>query len=165
MADVANLHKNFILYLTRHSPERFVEAVEFSTASRGLLRDEERKQAGLQPGKVRLISDLGIFELDPEEGRFRLISIHPGAALDELRAQTGGQFLMTQPVLRTTAPTEDELRLIREEVDPFAIRQLEFVPSRDRLALIQRILDQEAGLVRELEGSLPPHSEPAQSVV
>lgn len=164
MADVANLHKNFILYLTRHSPERFIEAVEFCTASRGLLTDDERKQAGLQPGKVRLISDLGMFELDPEEKRFRLISIHPGVALDHIRARTGGDFLVAEPPPRTEPPSENELRLIREEVDPFGIRQLEFVPSRDRLALIQRILDAEAALVRELQGSIPPLSEPAPAV-
>jgi glutaconate CoA-transferase subunit A len=164
MADVANLHRNFILYLTRHSPERFIEAVEFCTASRGLLTDEERKEAGLQPGKVRLISDLGMFELDLKDKRFRLVSIHPGVALDDIRAQTGGDFLVGEPLPRTQPPSEDELRLIREEVDPFGIRQLEFVPSRDRLAVIQRILDAEAALVRELQGSMPPRSEPAPAV-
>ena len=45
------------------------------------------------------------------------------------------------------------MRLIREEVDPFGIRQLEFVPGRDRLAMIQRILTAEAGLMRELQAS------------
>ncbi|HJT69525.1 MAG TPA: CoA-transferase [Terriglobales bacterium] len=155
MADVANLHKNFILYLTRHSPERFTEAVEFCTASRGLLTDEERRHAGLQPGKVRLISDLGIFELDHEERRFRLISIHPGVTLDHIRAQTGGDFLIAEPLPSTKPPSEEELRLIREEVDPFGIRQLEFVPGRDRLAMIQRILDAEADLIRELGAPEP----------
>jgi glutaconate CoA-transferase subunit A len=159
MADVANLHKNFILYLTRHSPERFIEAVEFCTASRGLLSDDERKQAGLQPGKVRLISDLGMFELDPAEKVFRLISIHPGVALDDIRARTGGEFVIADPLPHTEPASENELRLIREDVDPFGIRQLEFVPSRDRLALIQRILDAESNLVRELEASLPARSE------
>ena len=163
MADVANLHKNFILYLTRHSTERFIDAVEFCTASRGLLTDDERKQAGLQPGKVRLISDLGMFELDPREKRFRLVSIHPGVALDDIRAKTGGDFLVEEPLRRTDPPSEDELRLIREEVDPFGIRQLEFVPGRDRLALIQRILDAEAGLINELQRSpaLRPDAAPA----
>jgi glutaconate CoA-transferase, subunit A len=165
MADVANLHKNFILYLTRHSPERFIAAVEFCTASRGLLSDEERKQAGLQPGKVRLISDLGMFELDPEQERFRLVSIHPGVALDDIRAKTGGDFLLTEPQPRTQPPSEDELRLIREEVDPFGIRQLEFVPSRDRPALIQRILDAEAGLVNELQGSPDLRLNPRQPLL
>lgn len=161
MADVANLHKNFILYLTRHSPERFIDAVEFCTASRGLLTDDERKQAGLQPGKVRLITDLGMFELDVEEKRFRLVSIHPGVALDDIQANTGGDFPVAEPLPCTEPPSENELRLIREEVDPFGIRRLEFVPSRDRLALIQRILDMEAGLVRELQGAVPSQSEPA----
>jgi glutaconate CoA-transferase, subunit A len=163
MADVANLHKNFILYLTRHSPERFIEAVEFSTASRGLLTDEERKAAGLQPGKVRLISDLGMFELDPNEKIFRLISIHPGISLDDVRAQTGGKFLVAQPLPHTQPPSQEDLRLIRDEVDPFGIRQLEFVPGRERLALIQRILEAEAGLVRELQASRSP-SEAARSI-
>jgi glutaconate CoA-transferase, subunit A len=165
MADVSNLHQNFILYLTRHSPERFIEAVEFCTASRGLLTDEERTRAALQPGKVRLISDLGMFELDPEQKRFRLASIHPGVSLDKIKAQTGGDFLIAEPLPHTEAPSEDDLRLIREEVDPFGIRQLEFVPGRDRLAMIQRILNAEADAVRELQGSAPPRSELAKSIV
>jgi hypothetical protein len=49
-------------------------------------------------------------------------------------------------------------------VDPFGIRQLEFVPSRDRLALIQRILDAEAALVRELQDQVPSRSEPAPAI-
>jgi hypothetical protein len=57
------------------------------------------------------------------------------------------------------------LRLIREEVDPFGIRQLEFVPGRERLAMIQRILDAEAALVRDLQASQPPQAELAKSVV
>jgi glutaconate CoA-transferase subunit A len=163
MADVANLHKNFTLYLTRHSPERFIDAVEFCTASRGLLTDRERENAGLQPGKVRLISDLGIFELDSNERRFRLISIHPGITLENVKAQTAGDFLVTEPVPQTEPPGEEQLRLIREEVDPFGIRRLEFVPGRDRLGLIQSILDAEAGLVRELQASLA-HSQGAQAI-
>jgi len=57
------------------------------------------------------------------------------------------------------------LHLIREEVDPFGIRQLEFVPGRDRLAMIQRILAAEAGLVQELQGSLHADTERAKSTV
>jgi len=165
MADVSNLHQNFVLYLTRHSPERFVEAVEFCTASRGLLTDKERNEAGLQPGNVRLITDLGMFELDPEQKRFRLVSIHPGVSLDKVRAQTGGEFLIRDPLPQTEAPSQDDLRLIREEVDPFGIRQLEFVPGRDRLAMIQRILTAEAGLVQQLQGSLHADTERAKSTV
>ncbi len=147
MADVANLHKNFTLYLTRHSPERFVESVQFCTASRGLLNDDERIQAGLQPGKVRLISNLGIFELDHVERKFRLVSIHPGATLEGIRRQTGGEFLVAEPLPVTQLPSTEELRLIRREIDPFGIRRLEFVPSKSRLETIESILSAEKALI------------------
>ncbi|MFZ3216317.1 MAG: CoA-transferase [Candidatus Acidiferrales bacterium] len=150
MADVANLHKNFVLYLTRHSPERFVAAVSFCTAARGLLTDEERVRAGLQPGKVRLISNLGVFELDFASERFRLVSIHPGTTLEEVRRQTGGEFLVADPLPSTATPSPEELRLIRREIDPFGIRRLEFVPSKARLAMIESILDAEDKLLEEV---------------
>jgi glutaconate CoA-transferase, subunit A len=150
MADVANLHKNFVLYLTRHSPERFVESVSFCTASRGLLDDSQRVQSGLQPGKVRLISNLGIFEMDHVVRRFRLVSIHPGIKLEEVRRQTGGEFLVLDPLPLTAPPNAEELRFIRQEIDPFGIRRLEFVPSKDRLEMIESILDAEEAFLQEI---------------
>ncbi|MGH9402267.1 MAG: CoA-transferase [Terriglobia bacterium] len=156
MADVANLHQHFLLYLTRHSPERFVEAVSFCTASRGLLKDEERLAGGLQPGKVRLISDLGIFELDTAEGIFRLVSIHHTVTLETIRQQTEGRFLVAGPPAVTTAPTREQLRLIRNEIDPFGIRRLEFAPARERLDLIESILQAETAMVSEIANISAP---------
>lgn len=152
MADVANLHQNFVLYLTRHSRERFVESVQFCTASRALMTDAERIQAGLRPGRVKLISDLGIFEIDPAEGVFRLVSIHPNVTLEMVKDNTGGEFLVGDPLLATDPPTAEELHLIRTRIDPFRIRRLEFVPGRERLDLIESILKAEAGLVNDIAG-------------
>jgi glutaconate CoA-transferase, subunit A len=152
MADVSNLHRHFILYLTRHSRERFVEAVDFSTASRGLLTDEERHAAGLPRGKVRLITDLGIFELKHADRVFRLVSLHPGVPLDEVREKTGGELLVAENLAVTEAPTPGQLRKVREEIDPFGIRRLEFVPGRDRLALIENILQAEAAMIGHVAG-------------
>jgi glutaconate CoA-transferase subunit A len=157
MADVANLHRHFILYLTRHSRERFVEAVDFSTASRGLLTDAERRAAGLPPGKVRLVSDLGIFELNHEDRLFRLVSLHPGVQLDEARDKTGGELLVAENLAVTQPPTPEQLRQMREEIDPFGIRRLEFVPGRDRLGLLESILRAEAEMVRHVAAARKPN--------
>ncbi|HEV2322479.1 MAG TPA: CoA-transferase [Terracidiphilus sp.] len=151
MADVANLHRNFTLYLTRHSRERFVEAVEFCTASRGLLTDEERRAAGLPPGQVRLITDLGIFQLDHHDRLFRLVSVHPGVTLEEVREKTGGELRVAEPLTTTAPPSPEQLRQMREEIDPFGIRRLEFVPGRHRLSLIESILDAEANMVTHVQ--------------
>ncbi len=150
MADVANLHRNFVLYLTRHSQDRFVDTVAFCTASRSLLAQDERRRAGLQPGKVRLLSDLGIFELDAVLRVFRLVSIHPGVKIEQVRSETGGEFLIADPLPTTPAPTDEQLRLLREDIDPFGIRRLEFVPGRERLSLIETVLDEEAAVIREI---------------
>ena len=150
MADVANLHQHFILYLTRHSRERFVETVRFCTASRGLMSDAERIQAGLKPGKVRLVSDLGIFEIHAADRIFRLISIHPNVTLEMVKDNTGGEFLVADPLPVTDPPEQEQLRLIRTHIDPFGIRRLEFVPGRERLDLIESILKAEADLVNGL---------------
>ncbi len=156
MADVANLHRHFILYLTRHSRERFVEAVDFCTASRGLLTDQERRAAGLPPGAVRLISDLGIFEINHADRLFRLISLHPGVTLEQVRDNTGGEVLVAKSLITTEPPTGEQLRQMREEIDPFGIRRLEFVPGRDRLSMIESILDAEAAMVRQVKHLADP---------
>jgi glutaconate CoA-transferase subunit A len=154
MADVSNLHRHFILYLARHTRERFVEAVDFCTASRALLTDEERRGAGLPSGKVRLITELGIFEMDHSDRLLHLVSIHPGVTLEEVRDRTGGELLVAPALATTESPTREQLRQMREEIDPFGIRRLEFVASRDRLSLIESILDAEAGLVHNLMPAL-----------
>ena len=68
MADVANMHQHFMLYLPRHSTLTMVEKVEWVSAARALLTEEERLRAGFQPGHVRLITNLAAFELDDRPG-------------------------------------------------------------------------------------------------
>jgi glutaconate CoA-transferase subunit A len=155
MADVANLHKNFVLYLTRHSPERFVEAVTYCTAARGLLTDAERIRSGLQPGRVRLISDLGIFELDHDKRRFRVVSLHPKVTLEQVLQGTAGELLVGDSLGVTEPPSKEQLHLIRGCIDPFGIRRLEFVPSKERLGLIEQILHAEKELVLEITEAAP----------
>jgi glutaconate CoA-transferase, subunit A len=157
MADVSNLHQHFILYLARHTRERFVEAVDFCTASRGLLTEDERRKAGLPPGKVKVITELGVFEMDESDRMLHLVSLHPGVELDEVRERTGGELLVADSLAVTEPPTQEQLRQMREEIDPFGIRRLEFVASKDRLSLIESILQAEAAMVKALNPALASH--------
>jgi glutaconate CoA-transferase subunit A len=138
------------LYITRHAPERFTDLVKFCTAARGLARDDERRQAGLQPGHTRLLTNLGIFELDLGAGRFRLVSIHPGVSVEQIREQTGGEFLVLDPLPVTPIPTPDYLRLIRQEIDPFGLRRLEFTSGPPRNEILTSILDEEESTIRAI---------------
>jgi glutaconate CoA-transferase subunit A len=69
-----------------------------------------------------------------------------------VKENTGGEFLVADPLRVTDPPSKEELRLIRTRIDPFGIRRLEFVPGRERLDLIESILKAEAGLVNDIAG-------------
>jgi glutaconate CoA-transferase subunit A len=148
MADVANMHRNFIVYLPRQSKLNTPERVEFSTAARGVASDEDRAAAGYQPGVVMLVTNLAVFRLDQASGRFGVKEVFPSTTFDELLESTGFDLGMTtlEGIPVVDAPTSAELDALRRRVDPLAIRRLEFVPSRERAPLLDSTIRAEADL-------------------
>jgi glutaconate CoA-transferase subunit A len=151
MADVANLHRHFMLYLPRHSPLSLVERVDYVSAARGLLRDDERRRAGYHPGDVYLITNLAVFRVDHDLGEFVLESLHPGVSLDHVREQTGFSPRISPSLSETALPSPETLRLIREEIDPLGMRELEFVAGKERGPLLARIIAAEERVISEIQ--------------
>jgi glutaconate CoA-transferase subunit A len=141
MADVANMHRNFILYAPRQSKQQLVEHVDLVSAARGLTA-VQRRQLGYGAGDVVLVTDLAVFRLGEGRQRFHLETLHPGVTLKELRSQTGFEFDAPARPAETVPPTESECRDIAR-VDPFGIRRIEFVPSRQRISAIREIAARE----------------------
>ncbi len=150
MADVANMHRNFLIYVPRQSPRQLVEEVDWVSASRGVITNAERQAMGYGPGEVLLLTDLAVFRLDPVERRFRIESLHPGVTLDRLRSETGFDVVAAAPVATTEAPTKAEVAAIHR-VDPFGLSELELVPARERLSMIRAVLEQERSYLEGLE--------------
>lgn len=144
MADVANMHRNFILYSPRQSRRALVDEVDWMSASRGLFGGAERAAMGYGPGEVALITDLAVFRVEPVTKRFAVESLHPGVSLEQLSAATGWPIIEVHAAIPVTQPpTERELATIRR-VDPFGLRGLEFLSARDRLGSIDAVLRSEA---------------------
>ncbi|MFF7201014.1 CoA-transferase subunit beta [Streptomyces sp. NPDC008141] len=76
----------------------------------------------------RVVSDLGVFDFATPDRSMRLASLHPGVTLDRVREATGFALTVPDDVPYTREPTEDELRLIREVIDPEGLRDRE-VPA------------------------------------
>ena len=150
MADVANMHANFTLYLTRHSPRSLVEKVQVCSAARGVFNPEERASSGWADGKVSLITDLCVFEVDPVTRTFEVVSLHPGVTLEHLRQATGFPINVQAEVPETEVPDAEQLRRIREEIDPLGFRRLEFIPSRQRQGLIDELIKSEEAALTEM---------------
>jgi glutaconate CoA-transferase subunit B len=106
----------------RQSQRSFVERIDFRTSPGNLGGAEQaeriRREGGwLGRGPSVVVTDLGIYHFD-ETGEMRLDSLHPGASLDDVRSAMAWQPKATEPLAATPEPTTEELRLIREELDP-----------------------------------------------
>ncbi len=108
------------LILMKHEKRRFVEQVDFVTTPGYLGGPGDRERAGLPPetGPYRVITDLAVMDFEPETRRMRVIQVHPGVTPEEVESHTGFSLLWADPITPTSPPTEEELRLLREEIDP-----------------------------------------------
>jgi len=109
-----------ILVVTTHDRRRFVEKLDFVTTPGYLAGPGAREAAGLPPGAgpYRVITDLAVLGYNDARKRMEVISVHPGVALEQVRAATGFELGVREPPQATPPPTEQELRILREEVDP-----------------------------------------------
>jgi acyl CoA:acetate/3-ketoacid CoA transferase beta subunit len=118
--DLASSARRTIIII-RHEARKLKQAVSFITSPGYLRGAGQREAAGLAGGPSRVITDKAIFDFEPESKRMRLLSIHPGTTLEEVLAEMSFQPILPDHVPFTEPPTPEEVRLIREEIDPEGI--------------------------------------------
>lgn len=107
--------------LTPHQKRRFPEKLDFRTSAGFLEGRSVRQAAGLRGGGPQaVVTDLGILEPD-ENGELTLTALHPGATVEQAQANTGWALKSVAQPLQTPAPTEEELYILRTELDPQGI--------------------------------------------
>jgi len=109
------------ILLTPHQKRRFPAKVDFQTSAGFLNGRSERQAAGLRGnGPQAVVTDLGILEPDAD-GELVLTALHPGASADQAIANTGWELKTAERLQYTAPPTDNELRILREELDPSGI--------------------------------------------
>jgi len=73
----------------------------------------------------RVVSNLGVFDFDTPDHAMRLVSVHPGVRVEDVVKNTAFELVVSKEVPETRAPTAEELRIIRERLDPAGIAQKE----------------------------------------
>lgn len=68
----------------------------------------------------RVVSNLGVFDFGGPDGAMRALSLHPGVSPDDVRDATSFDVHGVDEATQTREPTDEELRLIREVIDPKA---------------------------------------------
>ncbi|MBO9370768.1 MAG: 3-oxoacid CoA-transferase [Chloroflexi bacterium] len=117
--DVGSLCWRTIIII-RHDKLRFVPKVDFITTPGYLTGPGAREAAGLPPGPgpYRVISTLAILDFDEETKWMRLLATNPGVTVEQVIENTGFELIIPEQVGQNQPPTEEELRILREEVDP-----------------------------------------------
>ena len=127
MADLGCMIPLIYLWSTTHDPRTFVERLDFRSGIGWGDGGDHRARLGLPGGPQLCVTNLCVFDFDPESKRMRIRSVHPGATVEQVVQATG--FELAPPagaVPETDPPTDEELRILREEVDPTGARLREF---------------------------------------
>lgn len=105
--------------ILRHDRQRFVPKVDFITTPGYLIGPGAREAAGLPPGTgpYRVITNLAILGYQAETRRMMLLATQPGADVEQVIENTGFELLMADAIEENPPPTEEELRILRDEVD------------------------------------------------
>ncbi|MFF7728953.1 CoA-transferase subunit beta [Streptomyces sp. NPDC008001] len=119
----ANTLNNPVSYwVPRHSPRVFVEKADMVSGV-GYDRAAAAGPSATRFHRIRrVVTDLAVLDFETPGRTMRVRSLHPGVTAEELRAATGFPLEVPAGVPRTRRPTAEELRLIREVIDPDGLR-------------------------------------------
>lgn len=109
--------------IMQHDKRRFVPRVDFVTTPGYLHGPMARENAGLPLGThpINVVSTLALMDYDAGPGgscRMRLAATHPGVTVQEVIDNTGFELIIPEHVPVNDPPGTEELRLLREEIDP-----------------------------------------------
>jgi glutaconate CoA-transferase, subunit A len=102
---------------------------------------------------VRLITDLCVFGLDAESRELVVIETFAGVTRARVAEATGFPVRFAADCAALPAPDRGLLRVLRERIDPFGLRRLEFIGARERGALLDEIIAKDRAFVAALSGT------------
>jgi len=142
-AEVIKMYRKMIAYFGNHNSRTLVDKVEFVTGTRWKVGAESRRQAGLQPGPIIVVTNLAVRVKDEDDAPFRIESVHPGVDPQLVVDNTGFALDVPSEVPTTAEPTAEQLDLLRNRIDPFGTVKFDFLSGKERLPYLKGILDAE----------------------
>ena len=115
--DIASLTEKSVI-VGLQMPDRFPEKVDFNTTPGYLTGGNSRKEAGLMGGPTAVVTQVGIYDFEPESKRMRLVALNPGMTAEIAQMCTGFELLLAEEIRQIPEPDTETLRILREVVDP-----------------------------------------------
>jgi glutaconate CoA-transferase, subunit B len=104
-----------IFIIMNQSKRSFAGKLDFITSlGHGEGGDHRRRLGVKTKGPTKLVTDLAVFEPDPDTREMTVVSIHPGVTREQIQENTGWPLRYADEVAATRAPTAHELEVLRE---------------------------------------------------
>ena len=135
------------LYVPRHDTRTFVPKLDFVS---GVGFPDGKPSICGGSGPQCVITNLAYLTFDDETKRMKVGTIHPGITLEEIRKSTGFELLIHESLRKTIPPTEEEINILRNKVDPLGIRKLEVLTGKEREELLNQIIEKELAMEKRI---------------
>ncbi len=111
------------MVVTPQNKQRFANKVDFITTPGYLKGGTSREDAGLPKGTgpYKVITDIGVYGYHSETKEMMLLSLHPGKTIQDVKDNAEFEVLIPDSYETTMEPTDEELRILREKVDPLKL--------------------------------------------
>jgi glutaconate CoA-transferase subunit B len=117
-AEIA-VHAQRVLIISRLNTRAFPAELDFLTSPGQRCKGQSRRELGMPgAGPIKVITDKGILESDPETGEMTLTALYPGVTVEEVKANVGWPLRVRQRLGEVRPPSAEELRLLRTVLDP-----------------------------------------------
>lgn len=141
--EVVQNYRRMVAYFTKHDRRTLVEKVDFATGRRVPIDADRRRSLGLCPGPILIVTPLAVLRKDGDDTPFELESVHPGVEVDSVIENTGFEVTVPESVGVTPTPSEEQLRLLRERIDPSGTARFDFLTGTERLEYLKALLERE----------------------
>lgn len=117
--DIAS-HAKRILVICRHEKRRFPEKCAYITSPGYINGPEGRKRAGIKNDHpdITVVTDLAVMAVDKSTGKLQVFKLMPGVSFEQVQANTGFPITASPNMTTVDLPTEENLRILHQEVDP-----------------------------------------------
>jgi acyl CoA:acetate/3-ketoacid CoA transferase beta subunit len=115
-------------FIPNHSPRVLVPEVSIASG----VGNDRAANLGAEASRfhhlANVVTNLCVCDFATPDGRMQLRTVHPGVSVDDVVAATGFELVIPSDVPETRLPTDDEIRWIREVIDPLGLGDKE-VPN------------------------------------
>jgi glutaconate CoA-transferase subunit B len=117
--DIAS-HAKRILIICRHEKRRFPEKCAYITSPGYIDGPDGRKKAGLKNDypDIIVVTDMAVMAVDKNTGKLQVVKLMPGVTFEQVQENTGFPLTKVANPAGVEPPTEEDLRILHEDVDP-----------------------------------------------